>query len=192
MDLILREPHLSEDGEAFAQFAGPRFEMRDDLREPAPNPRWYAVRTHARHEKRLRDHLVSRNIEVFLPVYEKISRWKNGCQARVELPLFPGYLFVEMDVRHRVRVLEIPGAISFVGTSKGPLPLCDLQMKSLRSSLNQRKFEPHAYLVAGQKVRIVKGPLANLTGILLRTNASPPSCTLARRNHAGSRCRSEC
>lgn len=31
-----------------------------------------------------------------------------------------------------------------------------------------RKFEPHPYVAVGQKVRIKSGPLANLTGFLIR------------------------
>ena len=172
MNSIEIRPHLIEDGEALSNWGGPQFKATDGVQAAAPQPRWYAVRTHARHEKRLRDHLQARNVETFLPLYEQVHRWRNGCRVRVELPLFPTYLFVEMDLRHRARVLEIPGAISFVGTSRGPSPLCEIQIQSLRTNLHLRKFEPHAYLVAGQKVRIVTGPLANLTGILVRKNAA--------------------
>jgi transcription antitermination factor NusG len=171
MNAIEINPQLSEDGEASSRWAGSGCQPMHG-RSHALESRWYAVRTHARHEKRVRDHLEARNIGVFLPLYEQVHRWKNGCRVRVELPLFPTYLFVEMDFRHRARVLEIPGAISFVGTSCGPSPVCEVQIQALRTSLHLRKCEPHAYLVVGQKVRIVTGPLASLTGILVRKNAA--------------------
>jgi transcription antitermination factor NusG len=97
-----------------------------------------------------------------------VHRWKNGCKVRVELPLFPGYLFVRIDPRERFKALSIPGAISIVGSLNGPWPLPDAEIVSLRASLQSCKFEPHPYLAVGQKVRIKSGPLAAMTGFLVR------------------------
>jgi len=166
---VSRETHLSENGEALARFSSATFATAPDA--PAA-PCWYALRTQARHEKRVWEHLQSREIEAFLPLYEQVHRWRNGCKARVELPLFPGYIFVEMEFRERIRVLEVPGTIDFVGASQGPWPIDDVQIQVLRNNVQTRRFEPHAYLTAGQRVRIAKGPLTNLTGILVRKNAS--------------------
>jgi transcription antitermination factor NusG len=133
---------------------------------------WYALRTYPRHEKRVREHLLSRDVECFLPLYGKNSRWKNGCNVRVELPLFPAYLFVEIDPRHRARVLEVPGAISIVGSSREFWPIPGDQIRLLRENMQSRVWEPSEYLVAGNKVRIKSGPLRNLTGVLIRKNAA--------------------
>lgn len=130
--------------------------------------KWYAVRTVARHEKRVRDHFESRNLECFLPLYEAVHRWKNGCKARVELPLFPSYLFVEINLLDRVRILDVPGVLSLVGAGPYPRPLPEGEVEGLRAGLHLRNPQPHAYLTAGQKVRITSGPLATLTGVLLR------------------------
>lgn len=129
---------------------------------------WYAVRTLPRHEKRVHENLQRCSVECFLPLYEVSHRWKNGCVARVELPVFPGYIFVEINPRDRFRVLEMRGAVSFVGSQREPWPLPDSDIQSLRNSLGLRKFEPHAYLTAGQKVRVKSGPLQGLTGFLVR------------------------
>lgn len=174
MAAISEKPQLTEDGEAlaWAQRIAPGPASGERLSDADRDARWYALRTQARHEKRVREHLQWRKIEAFLPLYEKKSRWKNGCRPRVELPLFPGYIFVEIELRERVRVLEVPGAISFVGDRQGLWPLCDEQIHTLRNNLHLRKFEPHDYLVVGQRVRITKGSLANLTGVLIRKNAS--------------------
>lgn len=171
MDSV-RERYLSEDGEALSNVGQTHFAPIVDAPASTPRPRWYAVRTQPRHEKCVREHLESRRIESFLPLYEKVHRWKNGCQARVKLPLFPGYIFVAMDLRHRLRVLEIPGAISLVGATRGAWPLSDFQIQTLRENLHLRRFEPHEYLTVGQRVRIATGPLADWTGILVRRSAA--------------------
>ncbi len=137
---------------------------------PAAGPRlyWYAVRTLPRHEKRIHENLKRCSVECFLPLYQVAHRWRNGCVARVELPVFPGYIFVEITPRDRFRVLAMRGAVSFVGSPREPWPLPDSDIQSLRTSMGVRKFEPHPYLTAGQKVRIKSGPLQGLTGFLVR------------------------
>ena len=94
--------------------------------------------------------------------------WKNGCKVRVELPLFPGYLFIRIDPRNRYKVLALPGAVAVVGSAGGPWPLPDSEVAVLRAGMQLCKFEPHPYLTVGQKVRIKRGPLVNMTGFLVR------------------------
>jgi transcription antitermination factor NusG len=130
---------------------------------------WYAICSTPRHEKRIHQHLAFRNIECFLPLYRSVHRWKNGCKHVVELPLFPGYLFVNIGLRQKVRVLEIPGVLSFVGTKAEPAPLSDFEIETLRSGLHLKKFAPYSDLVVGEKVRIKAGSLTGLTGVLVRT-----------------------
>ncbi|MFY9842294.1 MAG: transcription termination/antitermination protein NusG [Terriglobales bacterium] len=129
---------------------------------------WHAVRTSPRHEKRVYEHLCYREVESFLPLYCQVHKWKNGCRARVDLPLFPGYLFVKIGHGRRVPVLEVPGILGFVGTKAGPARLEDSEIEILRAGLPGQKFEPHSRLAVGNKVRVVRGPLAGLIGVLAR------------------------
>jgi transcription antitermination factor NusG len=131
-------------------------------------PHWYAVYTSPRHEKRVREHLEHRRVECFLPLFRSLRRWKNGCKAQVELPLFPGYLFVNIPRSERVRVLDVPGILSFVGPKGEPASLSDFEIETLRSGLHSQKFEPYRGLAIGRKVRIQAGPLQGLEGTLVR------------------------
>src|ERR1700733_10662096 len=146
--------HLSEHGEASSSLAGGNHEatgVTPSWEEPAER-HWYALRTYPRHEKGVRERLQSRGVECFLPLFEQTRKWKNGQKMRIELPLFPGYLFVEIDPARRARVLEIPGAISLVGSQRELWPVSDSQIQTLRDDLYLRKLEPYAYLSAGQTV----------------------------------------
>jgi transcription elongation factor/antiterminator RfaH len=131
-------------------------------------PHWYAIYTSPRHEKRATAHLAHRRVECFLPLFRSIHRWKNGCKAQVELPLFPGYLFVNIPRSERVRVLDVPGVLSFVGPKSEPAQLSDFEIETLRSGLHLQKFEPYRGLAIGQKVRISDGALQGLEGVLVR------------------------
>jgi transcription antitermination factor NusG len=150
----------SEDGEAMRRIAA----------EPATTSqrRWFAVYTTSRHEKRVAQHLHQREIEHFLPVYRAEHKWKDGTRALLDLPLFPGYVFVRIPPHVRVEVLEVPGVVSMIGSGSRPAPLPDLEVEALRVGLDPTRAEPHPLLTVGQKVRIKVGALTGLEGIVVR------------------------
>jgi transcription antitermination factor NusG len=138
------------------------------MAEMSAEPRWYAGYTAARHEKRVAEHFQQRGIEHFLPLYETIHRWNNG-RHRVSLPLFPGYIFVRIALRERLRVLEVPGFVRLVGFNALPQALPQYDIDRMREALTGGVMaEPYPYLTAGRRVEIRRGPLAGMTGILLR------------------------
>jgi len=130
--------------------------------------RWFAVYTTPRHEKAVERQFKARQLEAYLPLYRSMHRWKNGCKVQVEQPLFPNYVFVSLEPGDHVRALQTPGVLSLVGRGREPVALPAFEIESLRSGLAQREFEPHAYLVAGTRVRIHSGALAGMAGVLVR------------------------
>lgn len=129
---------------------------------------WLAAYTTPRHEKRIAQHLQQREIEHFLPLYSSRRRWKDGSKATIQLPLFPGYIFVRVSRAQRVCVLEAPGVLWLVGSAREPIALSDQEIETLRNGLPQVNAEPHAYLVVGDRVRIKTGPLSGMEGVLVR------------------------
>lgn len=133
-----------------------------------PARHWYAAYTCAQHEKRVAEQLAEREVEHLLPLYAAVHRWKDR-RVRVELPLFPGYVFVRLALQDRLRVLQVPSVVRLVGFGGLPAALPDDQVEILRSGLADRlHVEPHPFLAVGRRVRIVCGPLAGLEGILRR------------------------
>ena len=129
---------------------------------------WFAVYTAPRHEKAVARQFEVRQIEAFLPLYRSVRRWKNGCRVNVDQPLFPNYIFACLKRPDYVRVLQTPGVLSLVGSGRQPSPLATSEIESLRLGLPLREFEPHSYLVAGDRVRIHSGALAGMIGVLVR------------------------
>lgn len=132
-------------------------------------PHWFAVYTRARHEKRVTEQLRQQEtFAVFLPTYKTVRRWKDR-RKLVELPLFPGYVFVRIALKDRLNLLRIPGVVRLVGFNGIPTPLPEREIDSLREALRQRAVaKPHPFLAVGRKVRVKNGPLAGLEGTLLR------------------------
>jgi transcription antitermination factor NusG len=130
--------------------------------------RWYAAHTSANHEKRVAAQLEVRGVEHFLPTYSSARRWKDR-RVTVQMPLFPGYVFVRLALRERLKVVQVPGVARLVGFSGTPMALPEGEMEALRKGLEHGlRAEPHPYLTVGRRVRVTKGPLAGFEGILLR------------------------
>ena len=135
--------------------------------------RWYAVYLQPRREMIVAKHLTLRQIEYYLPLYQAVHTWKNRCTKHLELPLFPGYLFVRITNQQRVPVLSIPGVVQLVGQPGKPAPLADSEIEILRLGLSARKPQPHPPLTEGERVRIRSGALAGLEGTLQRGADGP-------------------
>ena len=133
--------------------------------------RWFAVVTTPQHEKAAFRHLDYGGIETFLPTYESARVWKNRQKVKVELPLFPTYLFVRIDQGDRGHVLRTPGVRRLVGNSREPLSLPDREIEFLRTSLSGQKAEPYADLLEGQRVRIKSGAMRGVEGWLVRKSS---------------------
>ena len=130
---------------------------------------WFAVYTASRHEKRVAQHLTQREIEYYLPLYRSARKWSDGSKVTLELPLFPGYLFVHIKRSERARVLNVPGALAVVGGSgREPVPLPEGTIDALRAGLHLRAAEPYPLLTVGQRARIRSGALAGMEGVVVR------------------------
>jgi transcription antitermination factor NusG len=131
-------------------------------------PRWYAAYTSANHEKRVAQQLAQRSVEYFLPLHESVRRWKDR-RMKLQLPLFPGYVFVHIALRDRLQVLQIPSIIHLVNFGGHPAPLPEEDIHAIRNCLSHgSQIEAHPYLQAGRRARVTGGPLQGLEGIILR------------------------
>jgi len=129
---------------------------------------WYAIWTAPRHEKRVAERIRERELDVFFPVYYSERHWKKRPVTTIELPLFPGYVFVQMNRGARGTVLSTPGVHSIVGNGKQHIPVRDSEIAILRSGLHQANPEPHPFIASGADVIICRGSLAGLEGVLIR------------------------
>ena len=142
-------------------------------RQPSFQPancseRWYALFTRSNHEKKVAAYCAERRIEHYLPLYSSMHHWSNNRKAEVHVPLFPGYMFVRIGTKERIRVLSAPGAIHLVGNSSVPTAIPDSEIDLLRTGLTLHRFEPYPYLAVGARVRVRSGALAGMVGVIIR------------------------
>ena len=128
---------------------------------------WYALYTRHQHEKMVSGILGNKGFEVFLPLYSTVHKWKDRTK-QLSLPLFPGYVFLKEGLERKLDVLTTPGVCSFVGAS-GPSTIPPEQIESIKRAVDgPSAIEPHPFIKCGDHVRVTRGPLEGMVGILVR------------------------
>lgn len=132
-------------------------------------PRWFAVQTRARHEKKVNTQLQEKGIEAFLPLASELRQWSDR-QRVVHQPLFTGYLFVHIPQSGEFRksVLTTSGVCWFVGNSGIGISIPDKQIQDIQAITSSAvPYTLFPFLRIGQKVRIRGGCLDGVEGILI-------------------------
>ena len=129
---------------------------------------WWALYTRHQHEKAVAEMLSAKDFEVFLPLYDSMRRWKDR-KKLITLPLFPCYVFVRGGLHRRLQVVTTPGVhtILFRGEQVAIIPESEIQ--AIRMAVEgDFCVEPHPFLKCGERVRVTRGSLEGVEGILVR------------------------
>lgn len=128
---------------------------------------WYALYTRHQHEKIAAGSLLSRGVEVFLPLCEEIRAWSDR-RKKLSVPLFPCYVFVRSRLNRRHDILATPGVHDFVSFGRNPAAIPQAEMEHLRNAARLARIEPHPFLRYGDWVRVKVGPFQGVEGYLVR------------------------
>jgi transcription antitermination factor NusG len=129
---------------------------------------WWALYTRHQHEKTVTEMLSAKGFEVFLPLYGSIRRWKDRSK-KITLPLFPCYVFVRGGLDRRLQVVTTPGihTILFHGERVAMIPGAEIE--AIRKAVEGPfRVEPHPFLKCGERVRVTRGSLLGVEGVLVR------------------------
>ncbi len=135
---------------------------------------WHAIWTRSNCERLVRDQLAAKGFHPFMPT---IAGWSSvaGCQHRVELPMFPGYVFLH-DALGKPGYLEVRkarGVVALLGERWDRLAVVPAREIAWIERLQAAGLDvtPHPFLRVGERVRVVQGALAGVEGLLLRIDA---------------------
>ncbi len=131
---------------------------------------WWVVHTRSRNEKALAHDLMSKDISYFLPMSWKVRR-KSRRTIRSFLPLFSGYLFFCGLEDQRVELLKTNRVANLIEVHDQQ-KLVDELVQIAQALRSGAPLTPHKYLKAGQKCRVISGPLIGLEGIVVRTRGA--------------------
>jgi transcription antitermination factor NusG len=129
---------------------------------------WWALYTRHQHEKTVADMLTAKGFEVFLPLYESVRRWKDR-KKLLSLPLFPCYVFVRGGLDRRLPVVTTPGVHMILTHGENVAVIPEDEIETIRRTIDGTyRVEPHPYLKVGERVRVIRGSLEGVEGVLLR------------------------
>jgi len=129
---------------------------------------WYAITTKSRHEKVVADQLQRKSVETFLPLLTSSSRWKDR-NVMIDRPIFPGYVFLRVDLKERNLIYNVPGVVRMLAFGGVPAQIDDAEIEGVRLCLTRgQKPEACQFLETGERVRVNSGPLKGLEGIVTR------------------------
>lgn len=133
--------------------------------------KWHALWTRSHCEQLVHDQLAAKRFDTFLP---KINIWsrRGGLRCLTQVPLFPGYLFVRhaVDKYSYNEICKTRGLVRILGERWDRLAYVpEREIEGIQRVLDsQLHAMPHAYVREGQRVRISRGPLKDVEGLLLR------------------------
>ncbi len=126
--------------------------------------RWFAITTKYKHEKKVNKLLLGKGHECYLPLYNKLSYWKDR-KKKIPTPLFNCYLFVNIDIKTKMDILQTDGVLHFVSFENHPVPIPNDQIETIKNILKEnRKIESHHTYTKGQKVKVLAGALKGVEG----------------------------
>jgi len=129
---------------------------------------WWALYTRHQHEKTVAEMLTAKGFEVFLPLYDSMRRWKDR-KKLLSLPLFPCYVFVRGGLHRRLQVVTTPGVHMILSSGERVAMIPEDEIAAVRRTVSGSfRVEPHPFLKCGERVRILRGSLEGIEGILVR------------------------
>lgn len=129
---------------------------------------WWVVYTRHQHEKSVAEILMAKGVEVYLPIYETVHRWKDRRKV-LSLPLFPCYLFVRERSDSRLLTLTTAGIYMLLTRSDGLAVVPHEEVEAIqRALMHPACVEPYPFLKCGERVRVIRGPMEGIEGILVR------------------------
>ena len=129
---------------------------------------WWALYTRHQHEKVVADMLMAKGLEVFLPLYESVRRWKDRSKV-LSLPLFPCYVFVRGGLNRRLQVVSTPGVHMILNHGENVATIPEDEIQAIRLTVEGHfRVEPYPFLKCGERVRVTRGTLEGVEGVLIR------------------------
>ena len=140
----------------------------------ARSKRWLVAIVRICHEKKTSERLTKMGIENFLPIQQEVHQWSDRRKI-VDRVLLPMMIFVHVDLQEQKEVLTL-SSISRYMVLRGestPAVIPDQQMLRFKFMLDysdETISMSTSPLALGEKVRVIKGPLAGLEGELVNVN----------------------
>ena len=132
---------------------------------------WLVLRTRSRHEAAVESDLQHRRITAYLPRRSVVRRW-NDRKTVVQLPLFPGYVFVQPRIDQFENIRYIRGSCGLVLSGSKPAAMPERDLEAVRILVRSGvTLAVNPRLIPGQRVEVLAGPFMGIQGELIRVKS---------------------
>jgi transcriptional antiterminator NusG len=131
---------------------------------------WFVLHTKSRFENVVNEGLLKKSKDVFLPKI-KVRSKRRDRKVMIQVPLFPGYLFVKTNLNpyEHVDILKTVGAVRLVGNKDGPIPVPMETVESLKIMIRGGDtVSTGTRFRKGDRVVVVTGLFTGVTGTFVR------------------------
>jgi transcription antitermination factor NusG len=128
--------------------------------------RWWVLHTRSRNEKSLASELQRLDIDHYLPLVRS-ERRHGGRRVTVDLPLFPGYVFMCGDAEDRYVALRTNRVAHVIDVEDQERLRFDLDQVH-RVIESDQPVDLYPGLQEGRRCRVKSGPLRGLEGVVVR------------------------
>ena len=142
------------------------------MSEGAIKTEWFVFYTKSRQEKKVNELLLKNGFQSFLPTQKLMRQWSDR-KKKVEVPLFNSYIFVKIEEYRIVDVLKIPGVSWNIKHNGKPAFLRQKEYELISRYIQTGLFieaSQNSKLVAGDKVKVIDGPMKGFIGTLIKRN----------------------
>ncbi|MBI5403276.1 MAG: UpxY family transcription antiterminator [Ignavibacteriae bacterium] len=130
--------------------------------------KWHVIQTRPKNEKKVYEQILRKDIEAFLPLVQTVRYWSDR-KKKLDVPLFPGYVFVNTGREERIRAISNTyGALRYLMYQKKPAEITESEIKNIKLSLQapeKIRLEENA-VTEGDLVEITGGVFRGLTGYI--------------------------
>ena len=127
---------------------------------------WRVAHTKSRREKALAQYLAQADISYYLPMFNK----RQASQARTRfslMPVFSSYLFFKADDFERHQALRSNHIARIIDVGDQKRLIFDL-LQVQKALKKGSAIYPYDFIGEGQLVRVIKGPMKDLEGVIIR------------------------
>jgi transcriptional antiterminator RfaH len=133
--------------------------------KPRSGYKWYVVYTQPRSEKKCAEYLDEKNVQYYLPLIKTIRQWSDR-KKKVELPLFPSYMFVFVSQVEYYEVLNVPGISRYLFFEGNAATISQKEIDKIKMLLNADiNIDVTAEkILPGEQIEITHGALRGVKG----------------------------
>jgi transcriptional antiterminator RfaH len=127
---------------------------------------WLAIYTKSKNEKKVTEELLKMGIETYCPMVTEIKQWSDR-KKKVETPLIPSYVFVNIDAQHKNEVFQVNGVVRYLFWLGKPAKVRDIEILQLKERLKETVASVEIKnLKPGDTVGIKEGPFKGKEGVV--------------------------